>query len=178
MSSKTDDQLDFICSSFSTIYFGHLNPILQPWQELAQQIKERCGENDSEVKQCFDAIWVRLAEHPAAKFPVSRAHQRRTREWSRQLGRVDFPPGFDANEDASAEPNYVFKTYDFSGTLVTLLEENRDPLGQGTTGLISWQGAVMLQAWADTFAEEHLEGENKCTMGGNNDPMGRNKKET
>ena len=34
------------------------------------------------------------------------------------------------------------------GCPVTLVEENRDLLGNGTTGLVSWQGAVALTCWA------------------------------
>ena len=34
------------------------------------------------------------------------------------------------------------------GCPVTLIEENRDRMMNGTTGLISWQGAVALALWA------------------------------
>lgn len=34
------------------------------------------------------------------------------------------------------------------GCPITLIEENRDRMGHGTTGLISWQGAVALALWA------------------------------
>ena len=34
------------------------------------------------------------------------------------------------------------------GCPVTLVEEHRDTLGHGTTGLVSWQGAVALTCWA------------------------------
>lgn len=52
------------------------------------------------------------------------------------------------------EPNYIFKTYTYDDFQLVLLEENRDPIGQGTTGLISWQGAVLLTSWAQTFGNE------------------------
>ena len=41
----------------------------------------------------------------------------------------------------------------------------RDPLSQGTTGLISWQGAVLLSAWADTFGESSLAGKRVLELG-------------
>jgi hypothetical protein len=49
--------------------------------------------------------------------------------------------------------------------IAVLLEENLDPLGQGTTGLISWQGAVMLSTWADAFGEEALGGKRVLELG-------------
>ena len=36
----------------------------------------------------------------------------------------------------------------FSGYPVTLVEENRNALSHDTTGLVSWQGAFALTAWA------------------------------
>lgn len=39
------------------------------------------------------------------------------------------------------------------GCPVTLVEEHRDMLGHGTTGLVSWQGAVALTWWA---TESHI----------------------
>ncbi len=64
---------------------------------------------------------------------------------------------------------YVFKSYGpaskGSPAPLVLLEENRDPLGQGTTGLISWQGAVFLSEWADSVGGATLEGKHVVELG-------------
>ena len=63
---------------------------------------------------------------------------------------------------------YVFKSYDASAQCckpLVLLEENRDPLSQGTTGLISWQGAVLLSAWSDSFGDSVLAGKRVLELG-------------
>ena len=65
---------------------------------------------------------------------------------------------------------YVFKSYDASAAAqcckpLVLLEENRDPLSQGTTGLISWQGAVLLSAWSDSFGDSVLAGKRVLELG-------------
>jgi len=41
------------------------------------------------------------------------------------------------DEDSASEPEFIFKTFDRgNGIFVTLLEENRDMIGHGTTGTI------------------------------------------
>ena len=51
------------------------------------------------------------------------------------------------------EPEYIFKTFDRGESVfVTLLEENRELIGHGTTGLTSWQGALFLSDWAQNNA--------------------------
>ena len=42
---------------------------------------------------------------------------------------------------------------------------SRDPLSQGTTGLISWQGAVLLSAWSDSFGDSVLAGKRVLELG-------------
>ena len=41
----------------------------------------------------------------------------------------------------------------------------RDPLSQGTTGLISWQGAMLLSAWSDSFGDSVLAGKRVLELG-------------
>ena len=51
-------------------------------------------------------------------------------------------------ESSFDESEYIYKTFDRGGgDYVTLLEENRDIIGHGTTGLTSWQGALYLADW-------------------------------
>ena len=53
-----------------------------------------------------------------------------------------------ASESSFDESEYIYKTFDRGGgEYVTLLEENRDIIGHGTTGLTSWQGALYLADW-------------------------------
>ena len=42
---------------------------------------------------------------------------------------------------------------------------SRDPLSQGTTGLISWQGAMLLSAWSDSFGDSVLAGKRVLELG-------------
>ena len=166
MTSKFDERLAVLESTFATLYYGHLDPVQQSWHDLERQIIELCGEVIVDYSKCFAGFASCLAKHPASKFPVSPMHLHRVQKWIATVSPPDacLPKLFASQENV--EPNmelkYVFKTHDLSGILVTLLEENRDPLGQGTTGLISWQGAVMLQAWADTFGHDILQGENNA----------------
>jgi hypothetical protein len=57
------------------------------------------------------------------------------------------------SEGNLSEPEYIFKTFDRGESVfVTLLEENRELIGHGTTGLTSWQGALFLSDWAQNNA--------------------------
>ena len=52
------------------------------------------------------------------------------------------------SDEIVEESEYIYKTFDRGGgDFVTLLEENRDIIGHGTTGLTSWQGALFMADW-------------------------------
>ena len=68
----------------------------------------------------------------------------------------------DVTDIEAGDPEYIFKTFirriqqpstiDFY--YVTILEENRDIIGHGTTGLTSWQGALFLADWLQAQPEK------------------------
>jgi predicted nicotinamide N-methyase len=78
----------------------------------------------------------------------------------------------DGLEIKQADPEYIFKTFVRTGPelssiewcYVTLLEENRDIIGHGTTGLTSWQGALFLADWCQT-QQDKLEGKHILELG-------------
>jgi hypothetical protein len=76
---------------------------------------------------------------PLARFPVSPPHRKSVTKWiAKNLTAVSMPVPNDFEigpEQASHEPEFIFKTFDRGDSVyVTLLEENRDMIGHGTTG--------------------------------------------
>ena len=99
-----------------------------------------------------------IQSDPLTQFPVSKPHKKSTLKWIVEVFCSDSDsipvPREISNilselESALPEPEFIFKTFDRgSSVFVTLLEENRDIIGHGTTGLTSWQGALFLSDWA------------------------------
>ncbi len=158
------ERRQLILSLFSQYYFGHLNPVFQPWADLADIVR-RFGDLSDDHNAIIDlqSELLSLVEqrHPSSKLPVSPGHASRVYQWFRSMCLQEQWPiaeGFLASAKVDLEePDFVFKTYeldDCSDKRIVLLEENRGPLERGTTGLISWQGAWMLYTWARTFADE------------------------
>ena len=81
-------------------------------------------------------------------------HKYRAAEWLASLAREDgweAAPQFRADlELADCPPQqFVLRTHHRAGLQVCLLEEQREQLTRGTTGLVSWQGAAALLDWAE-----------------------------
>ena len=113
-----------------------------------------------------------VTKHSLNRFPVSWMHKRNVTKWLVDyLKRINSDSTLDDTlshelsilevikqdglEIEEVDPEYIFKTFvrvgpGLSSTercYVTLLEENRDIIGHGTTGLTSWQGALFLADW-------------------------------
>ena len=123
-----------------------------------------------------------MTNHSLNQFPVSLPHKRGVATWlleylRRQISLIDeseFQQTLsnklcifdekdnDVNDIEIGDPEYIFKTFvrriqepstiDFY--YVTILEENRDIIGHGTTGLTSWQGALFLADWLEAQPEK------------------------
>ena len=119
-----------------------------------------------------------ITKHYLNKFPVSLAHNRNVMKWIADLlQKINADNDDDLQDALSSEisvlkdkiqhledteilddPEYIFKTFvrrmqrsaESDCYYVTLLEENRDIIGHGTTGLTSWQGALFLADWFQT----------------------------
>ena len=119
-----------------------------------------------------------ITKHYLTKFPVSLAHKRNVSKWLTDLLQninddndddlqVALSSELSVLEDKELnvedteildDPEYVFKTFvrrlqrsaEIEWYYVTLLEEHRDIIGHGTTGLTSWQGALFLADWCQT----------------------------
>ena len=99
-----------------------------------------------------------IQSDPLTQFPVSKPHKKSTLKWISKVFCSDSIPvpkeisntlNELGHESGLPEPEFIFKTFDRgSSVFVTLLEENRDIIGHGTTGLTSWQGALFLSDWA------------------------------
>ena len=116
-----------------------------------------------------------ITKHQLNKFPVSLPHNRNVMKWlldllrksnydkdenlqdfvSSEISLLEEKIRHLENTEALDEPEYIFKTFVRRSAkndwyYVTLLEENRDIIGHGTTGLTSWQGALFLADWFQT----------------------------
>uniref|UniRef100_A0A0K2TVL2 Uncharacterized protein n=1 Tax=Lepeophtheirus salmonis TaxID=72036 RepID=A0A0K2TVL2_LEPSM len=94
-------------------------------------------------------IWDFVNEHELSKYPVAQEHKIKVQAWLNNilgLGVLEHPLNDFKNDHTEEE--FIFKTYERCyGEYVTLLEENKSIFGHGTTGLTSWQGALMLTDW-------------------------------
>ena len=133
------------------------------------------------MKLVEELVYI-ITNHSLNQFPVSLPHKRGVKKWlleylRRQIsliGESEFEQTLlnklcifeekddDVNDIEIGDPEYIFKTFirriqepstiDFY--YVTILEENRDIIGHGTTGLTSWQGALFLADWLQTQPEK------------------------
>jgi hypothetical protein len=95
--------------------------------------------------------WV-TQNDPLAKFPVSRPHKKSILKWIEKNFSGNSIPvpkeieiGIESIEDLT-EPEYIFKTFDRGDSVfVTLLEENREMIGHGTTGEYNVYIFLMIQ---------------------------------
>ncbi len=163
---RQDDRKLVLLDSFASLYFGHVPVKSAAWEQL-REIADRfvcAAERDStEVCELRKQLESVMSEHKLAKtYPVSPVQKRAAARWIEQaFSNLDD----DDDGDSVKEPEFVFKTFDrlspegVSGDkiLVTLLEENRDLIGKGTTGLTSWQGALFLTDWATTAGRKHCQ---------------------
>ena len=122
-----------------------------------------------------------IQSHELNRFPVSPLHKQSVIKWitsNFEIACLNDEDSFqrkilneiasmknteekDESEDA-LDPEYIFKTFirrSQKSSLVewyyvTLLEENRNIIGHGTTGLTSWQGALFLADWCETRQEK------------------------
>ena len=82
-------------------------------------------------------------------------HKYRAAEWLACLAREDgweVSHHFRADLELGGESlpqQFVLRTHQRAGVRVSLLEEQRQQLTRGTTGLVSWQGATALLDWAE-----------------------------
>ena len=119
-----------------------------------------------------------MTNHSLNQFPVSLPHKRGVKKWlleniRRQIDESEFQQTLlnklyvidekdNVNYIEVGDPEYIFKSFirriqepstiDFY--YVTILEENRDIIGHGTTGLTSWQGALFLADWLQAQPEK------------------------
>ena len=133
------------------------------------------------MKLVEELVYI-ITNHSLNQFPVSLPHKRGVKKWlleylRRQISLIDesqfqetllnklyilYEKDDAVNDIEVGEPEYIFKTFvrriqepstiDFY--YVTILEENRDIIGHGTTGLTSWQGALFLADWLQAQPEK------------------------
>ena len=154
-----ENRLDVIRDTFVEAYFGHVQVSMAIWNELetycqsylaASQRTTKNGvdheANLQKLKNLFDDI---LSQHPLNEFPVSNKLKRNVLKWINKLFNLATELSSECDE---CEPEYIFKSFCRFGPHITLLEENRDLIGHGTTGLTSWQGALITAEWAQNYA--------------------------
>ena len=86
-------------------------------------------------------IYLVVLNDPLARFPVSKPHKKSTLKWISKnflTNSIPVPKELEieiGSSEDSTEPEYIFKTFDRGDSVfVTLLEENREMIGHGTTG--------------------------------------------
>ena len=150
-----------ICHAFAQAYFGHVSTTMAPWGELDTFCDNYLASSGADSVLLQNNLLNIMKNHELNAYPVSDKLKATVLDWlKRVLDRNDiemapemlsFKKAYENNINDD-EPEYIFKTFGRAGPLyVTLLEENRDIIGHGTTGLTSWQGAMFLADWTDSF---------------------------
>lgn len=158
MMTALDDKLKVIGSVFRQAYFGHVMVEKAIWDQLEHYLEcyLAAGENEENRNKIKTNYSSKLSDELAkavqeGSFPVCSRHHdnviNRLTEFFQQHS-VHFPSGNLRPKFPAAEDEYIYKTFDRGhGIYVTLLEENKDIIGHGTTGLTSWQGALFMADW-------------------------------
>ena len=134
---------------------------------------------DDAFMKLLKGITFIVQKHELNKFPVSSLHKHSVLKWiSNNFNKASLNDEESLQIQVSKElsdlmeeegiieqvedPEYIFKTFirrkqnssSIEWYYVTLLEENRNIIGHGTTGLTSWQGALFLADWCETRQEK------------------------
>ena len=134
---------------------------------------------DDAFMKLLKGIKFIVQKHELNKFPVSSLHKHSVVKWiSNSFNKASLNDEESLQIQVSKElsdlmeedgiieqvedPEYIFKTFirrkqnssSVEWYYVTLLEENRNIIGHGTTGLTSWQGALFLADWCETRQEK------------------------
>ena len=157
---RTQDRLLMISRAFTQAYFGHVSTCMAAWGELDLYCDNFFAASNADAGHLQEVFQKVLLEHPLNVYPVSEKLKHNVALWIKAMlkrnGATLLNPELNAlcTDFAKLEPvqpEYIFKTFDRPSSFLTLLEENRDLISHGTTGLTSWQGAMFLADWADTF---------------------------
>ena len=151
------DRFQMIKRAFAQAFFGHVDVEMASWDELdlfCDNYLAGMAKNGDELEDAtslpLELLKV-LEMHPLARFPVSKRQKKCVQKWIKRMAeRNEIDLQVDVgDEEEEEEPEFIFKTFERSSqNFVTLLEENRDFIGHGTTGLTSWQGALFLADWS------------------------------
>lgn len=145
-----------IIEDFIQGYFGHVLTPKALWGQLESYCDGYLGLKDKEVDialiQDLESV---VTHHPLNKYPVSPAHTYSVLNWlvkyltSHQVHVPESLLVLQSKYKTSTESEYIYKSFDRtgSGDYVTLLEEHKNIIGHGTTGLTSWQGALFITDW-------------------------------
>jgi hypothetical protein len=178
---RLEEKAAMVTECFSRQYYGHVNhrcvnhwstigDLIKSYRESCESVLERMKRQKLSIAAKTDCeLMVKLQLDlllavEAYSFPVSKFFKAATIQWLTSFYEENaWPPCCKMNDLISKSPvsccekdsKYAFKNYCLSDDAsVTLLEENTDPMGNadGTTGLITWQGAMCLYNWVATNA--------------------------
>lgn len=150
MEISLEDRCTVIVSSFVTAYFGHVpvqSPIWNNLHDLCIKYFAYAAHTHQDLKATKERLSNQLTDvmehHELTRFPVSPKLKSEVTNWMKSV--LD---GESIQQCVIEEPEYIFKSFERDPMgYVTLLEENRNIIGHGTTGLTSWQGAMFLTDW-------------------------------
>ena len=153
------DRAGAVLDLFTHAYFSFLPTTSRVWSQTSDMINLywELSQDSDKMLELQQGMLRSLCEHPSSsRCPVSRYHKLRAAEW---LAGVAQEGGWELCREfreeltvlATTRPEmtaFVLRTHNMAGRLTWLLEEQRDQLTRGTTGLVSWQGAAALLDWA------------------------------
>ncbi|TRY70380.1 hypothetical protein TCAL_02886 [Tigriopus californicus] len=156
MEISLEDRCIVIVRSFITAYFGHVpvqSPIWNNLHDLCIKYFAYAAHTQHDLKATRDCLSSQLTDvvehHELTRFPVSPKLKSEVAHWMKRV--LDGDTTSNGNIEFE-EPEYIFKSFERNHLeYVTLLEENRNIIGHGTTGLTSWQGAMFLTDWLTKF---------------------------
>ena len=163
--------LHILPSSYSSVNFelkpplGRVNHSWSELQELIDSFFETCNfiqsqnqrKGNHHLEEEIDAVRKNIlkiifdiVENP--NFPVSQWYKNKTINWIKRTFEDHQVNGLISSKELTEnlkDSKFAFKTNYLLGSTITLLEENENPLGNpdGTTGLVTWQGAHCLYNW-------------------------------
>ncbi len=153
-----ENKLKLLLEGIAEGLYGHISHPGAYWNQLSQYFDEYlafCSQS-SEVNRLLDETQRVILDHPLGKFPVALPHSYRIVKWLQdclERWNENLPNRLSAlitPLDEINEPKFIYRSLKrnlFSEeATVTLLEEN-EIIGNGTTGLTSWQGALYLTDW-------------------------------
>ena len=149
------DRVGAILDLYTHAYFSFLPTTNRAWSKVSDMINLywELSQDPGKMVELQEAMVRSLATHPSSRYPVSGYHKLAAAQWLAEGARDGgWELCQELREDLSLSQcemcQFVLRTHTMADRMIWLLEEQRDQLTRGSTGLVSWQGASALLDWA------------------------------